>query len=107
MSTKLTHEQAAFLRFVRNHDVAPIDTSFDWRPLSDAGFLNDRTELHNWLAFELTTDGEEALAEYAREWVSVRRADVEDVIRCSDSGDCGNMLVQVEMNFRAALEGKQ
>lgn len=73
----LTHEQAAFLRFVRDNDVSPNDTRFDWRPLSDAEFLDDRTELHPWCDFEVRADGEGALAEYDAHYTTIERAELE------------------------------
>ena len=48
---------------------------FDWKPLNDAGFLEDHSE-HPLEYFELSTAGKEALAKYKREWVVVKLDDI-------------------------------
>lgn len=77
----MTHTQAAFLRFVRDNEVTPDNVTFDWRPLSEYGLLNDRTELHSWMQFVLTPAGEAALAEYDAAHVTLTKDQLGEVFK--------------------------
>lgn len=71
MTFKLNHEQAAFLRY--------CNTDFKWRPLNDAGFLEDNLEY-----FALTSSGKESLAEYDREWMMVNTSDLRTLLEIAE-----------------------
>jgi len=77
----ITHKQACFLRFVRNNEVTPDNVTFDWAPLSEAGLLNDRTELHSWMEFVLTPAGETALTEYDAAHVTLTKEQLGEVFK--------------------------
>lgn len=96
MTHELTHEQVAVLRYFALAS-SPVSIYKELLVLRAARYLNgthDGGDLIN-------VRGIEALARYDREWVTVSRADVSELV-----GGYGAVAFSARFRVRAALEGK-